>query len=55
MNLDLQAEIEKREQRLDVLQERVTELEERAKLQETPLQMQVNMVGKKILIILHLN
>ncbi|XP_028253699.1 nesprin-1 [Parambassis ranga] len=36
-----QAEVEKREQRLDVLQERVTELEERAKLQETPLQMQV--------------
>ncbi|XP_040920912.1 nesprin-1-like [Toxotes jaculatrix] len=36
-----QAEVEKREQKLDALQERVTELKERAKLQETPLQMQV--------------
>ncbi|XP_027140369.1 nesprin-1 isoform X4 [Larimichthys crocea] len=36
-----QAEVEKREQRLDALQERVTELQERARLQETPLQMQV--------------
>ncbi|XP_033998692.1 nesprin-1 isoform X2 [Trematomus bernacchii] len=36
-----QAEVEKREQRLDTLQERVAELKERAKLQETPLQMQV--------------
>ncbi|XP_028460432.1 nesprin-1-like [Perca flavescens] len=36
-----QAEVEKREQGLDALQERVTELKERAKLQETPLQMQV--------------
>lgn len=37
----LQAELEKREQSLEALQERVTELKERAKLQETPLQMQV--------------
>ncbi|KAF3849912.1 hypothetical protein F7725_019631 [Dissostichus mawsoni] len=37
-----QAEVEKREQRLDTLQERVAELKERAKLQETPLQMQYN-------------
>ncbi len=44
---DLQAEVEKREQRLDALQERVTELKERAKLQETPLQMQVNMAGRR--------
>ncbi|KAG7239212.1 hypothetical protein INR49_029965 [Caranx melampygus] len=36
-----QAEVEKREQKLDDLQERVTKLRERAKLQETPLQMQV--------------
>ncbi|XP_071335456.1 nesprin-1 isoform X2 [Trachinotus anak] len=36
-----QAEVEKREQKLDALQERVTELKEQAKLQETPLQMQV--------------
>lgn len=43
-----QAEVEKREQRLDALQERVTELKERAKLQETPLQMQVNMGGEGI-------
>lgn len=39
--------MEKREQRLDALQERVTELKERAKLQETPLEMQVIMVGKR--------
>lgn len=38
---DQKAEVEKREQTLDALQERVTELKERAKLQETPLQMQV--------------
>lgn len=37
----LQAELEKREQSLEALQERVTELKERAKLQETPLQIQV--------------
>lgn len=37
----LQAELEKREQSLEALQERVTELKERAKVQETPLQMQV--------------
>lgn len=37
----LQAELEKREQSLEALQERVTALKERAKLQETPLQMQV--------------
>lgn len=43
----LQAEVEKREQKLDSLQERVTELKERAKLQETPLQMQVNVEGKR--------
>ena len=43
----LQAEVEKREQRLDGLQERVTELKERAKLQETPLQMQVNVMAKR--------
>lgn len=36
-----QAELEKREQSLEALQERVTELKERAKVQETPLQMQV--------------
>ncbi|XP_047184446.1 nesprin-1 isoform X2 [Scophthalmus maximus] len=36
-----QAEIEKREQKLDALQERVAQLKERAKLQETPLQIQV--------------
>ncbi|XP_074471039.1 nesprin-1-like isoform X4 [Sebastes fasciatus] len=36
-----QTEVEKKEQRLDALQERVMELKERAKLQETPLQMQV--------------
>ncbi|KAM4529485.1 nesprin-1 isoform 3-T3 [Fundulus diaphanus] len=36
-----QAEVEKREQRLDILQERVAQLKERAKLQETPIQMQV--------------
>ncbi|XP_039981906.1 nesprin-1-like [Xiphias gladius] len=36
-----QAEADRREQKLDALQERVTELKERAKLQETPLQMQV--------------
>ncbi|CAM9192469.1 unnamed protein product, partial [Lampetra planeri] len=36
-----QAEFEKREQWLDALQERVSELKEKAKLQETPLQMQV--------------
>ncbi|CAJ1078482.1 nesprin-1 [Xyrichtys novacula] len=36
-----QAEIEKREQMLDALQERVTELKEQAKLQEIPLQIQV--------------
>lgn len=39
---DLKAELEKREQRFDVVQERVAELKERAKLQETPIQMQVN-------------
>lgn len=36
-----QAELEKREQSLEALQERVMELKERAKVQETPLQMQV--------------
>ncbi|XP_067337447.1 nesprin-1 isoform X16 [Channa argus] len=36
-----QGEVEKREQKLDALQDRVTELKQRAKLQETPLQMQV--------------
>lgn len=40
--------MEKREQSLDALQERVTELKERAKLQETPIQMQVNMVGREM-------
>lgn len=39
--------MEKREQRLDALQERVTELKERAKLQETPLEMQVGMARKR--------
>lgn len=43
----LQAEVEKREEKLDSLQERVTELKERAKLQETPLQMQVSVKGSK--------
>lgn len=37
--------MEKREQMLDILQERVAELKERAKLQETPIQMQVNIMG----------
>ncbi|XP_037541085.1 nesprin-1 [Nematolebias whitei] len=36
-----QAELEKREQRFNVVQARVAELKERAKLQETPIQMQV--------------
>lgn len=40
--------MDKKEQSLDALQERVTELKERAKLQETPLQMQVNMVGREM-------
>ena len=40
-----QTEVEKREQRLDVLQERVAELKEKTKLQETPIQMQVNVVS----------
>lgn len=44
--------MEKREQSLDALQERVTELKERAKLQETPIQMQVNMVGRETQIFL---
>nr|XP_019953051.1 PREDICTED: nesprin-1-like [Paralichthys olivaceus] len=39
-----QAEVEKREQKLDALQERVAQLKERAKLQETPLQIQVDTV-----------
>ena len=47
LHFDLQAEVEKREQRLDALQERVTELKERAKLQETPLQMQVGMARNR--------
>lgn len=37
----LQAELERREQSLEALQERVAELKQRAKLQEAPLQMQV--------------
>lgn len=41
--------MEKREQSLDALQERVTELKERAKLQETPLQMQVNVVEREMI------
>lgn len=44
LHIHPQTEIEKREQRLDVLQERVAELKERTKLQETPIQMQVNLV-----------
>ncbi|MEQ2230442.1 hypothetical protein ILYODFUR_029349, partial [Ilyodon furcidens] len=38
---NFQAEVEQREQKLDILQERLAELKERAKLQETPIQMQV--------------
>lgn len=40
--------MDKREQSLDVLQDRVTELKERAKLQEIPLQMQVRRVGREM-------
>ena len=40
-----QVEVEKRERRLDALQERVTELKELAKLQETPIQLQVSAKG----------
>ncbi|XP_031656062.1 nesprin-1 isoform X1 [Oncorhynchus kisutch] len=36
-----QAEVERREQRLDALQERLTKLQDLAKLQETPIQLQV--------------
>ncbi|XP_042156778.1 nesprin-1 isoform X2 [Oncorhynchus tshawytscha] len=36
-----QAEVEMREQRLDALQERLTKLQDLAKLQETPIQLQV--------------
>lgn len=44
----IQAEMEKREQSLDVLQDRVVNLKDCAKLQKTPLQMQVNAVRRAI-------
>lgn len=44
----IQAEMEKREQSLDVLQDRVVKLKDCAKLQKTPLQMQVNAVRRAI-------
>lgn len=44
-HFEQKADMEKREQKLDVLQDRVAELKERAKLQETPIQMQVNIGG----------
>lgn len=43
----IQAEMEKREQSLDVLQDRVVKLKDCARLQKTPLQMQVSAVEKR--------
>lgn len=40
--------MENREHSLDVLQDRVMKLKEYAKLQKTPVQMQVNAVKRKI-------
>lgn len=42
--------MEKREHNLDVLQDRMMKLKEYAKLQKTPLQMQVNAVKRNIRI-----
>ena len=39
--LCVKAEVEAREQELDALQERVAQLKDRAKLQDTPVQLQV--------------
>ena len=39
---DPQTEAEIREQKLDALQDRVLELKDRARLQQTPVQMQVS-------------
>lgn len=50
MDFILQAEMEKREQSLDVLQDRVMKVKECAKLQKTPLQMQVNAIKRTIWI-----
>lgn len=50
MDFNLQAEMDKREQSLDVLQDRVMKVKECAKLQKTPLQMQVNAIKRVIWI-----